>query len=323
MKAIDFSKPVSNFISPAKTVVSFDHSIEEALDSLRKRQIDEKIVYFYVIDDSGKLRGVVPARNLLLKKPDLKIKDVMESDVISVKEGLTLEEAIEILKKYNLLAIPVVDEHNKLLGLVDVRLCLEESFDVVKARHRQEIFQLIGINLGEGKSSYKNYALRMPWLICNIFGGVMCAVISKYYSGVLSKVLLLAMFIPLVLSLNESISMQSMTHSLQILRSQNTSWRQIFSQVLAESKVVFLLSLTSGLGVGFISLFWGGGVLPGLTIALGIFSTIFVSAAIGTSVPIWLHAKQLDPKVASGPVVLMAVDIITTAIYLSLAAWWL
>ena len=152
-----------------------------------------------------------------------------------------------------------------------------------------------------------------------MIGGIACAVVSKTFQLVLGQVLILAMFIPLVLSLSESISMQAMTQSFHALRKQNISWHKIFSRMFAEIRTAILMALTSGVLVGALSLFWGSGILVSGTIAAGIVISVILSAVIGSSVPLLLHLRKLDPKVASGPVVLTISDVITTIIYLYLA----
>ena len=321
----DYSRSVKDFVREVHTVLCADHTIEEAIASLRHRKIDEKIIYFYVIDDEGRLKGVVSTRSLLLKDPQLSLEKVMEKNVVCLRENQTLEEAMEVLSRHHLLAIPVVDGKQRFVGVIDVQLYLEESVEIADARHSSDVFQILGLTLEEGRkhTSWKNYRIRMPWILCNMAGGLACAVVSRFYSEVLGKFLLLAMFIPLVLTLSESISMQSMTQSLHIVRHQKHSWHRVFQRMFVEGKMVILLSVTSGVAVGLLSLLWGSGFLPSATIAVGIIASISVSASIGSSIPLLLHAKKLDPKVASGPVVLMLADVITTSLYLSLATWWL
>jgi magnesium transporter len=321
----DLSRPVKDFAIPVHTTLHQDQTIEEALVSLRQRKIDEKIVYFYVVDDEGRLQGIVPTRQLLLKDPHHKIKEVMGFSVIRVYEDQTLEEAMELFSSHQLLALPVVDKNEHLKGIIDVQVYIEESLDIADSLHNRDVFQILGLNLEMGKrrSPWLSYRVRMPWILCNMGGGIACAVISFFYQAVLAQVLLLAMFIPLILTLSESISMQSMTQSLNLVRQPHVSWRRMFHRVFTEGKMVVLLALTCALTVGVISLFWGGGFGPSITIAVSLFVSITLSASVGASVPILLHARALDPKVASGPVVLMLVDIMTTALYLSLATWWL
>jgi magnesium transporter len=306
------------------TVVDCNKTIKEALEDLRKKTITHKIIYFYVVDGDKKLIGVVSTRNLLLSSPETKISDIMNTSVISLSPDQTLHGAMELFTRYGLLALPVTDNERHLLGIVDVEMYVEESCDVADARHRQDVFQIIGLTLeDENKPSvWKGYRLRMPWILCNLLGGIFCAIISRINEDVLSKVLLFAMFIPLVLTLSESISMQAMTHSLQFVRSPKTTFKQVFFKAFNEWKIISIMAITSAVIVTFVSLFWGDGILASTTIGTGILISVVISASFGITLPIVLHISKLDPKVASGPVVLMLADVITTAIYLGLASWW-
>ncbi|MBS0649735.1 MAG: magnesium transporter [Verrucomicrobia bacterium] len=325
MAHTDFSRPVKDFAFPVHTVLYADQTIAEALESLRSRRIDEKVIYFYVVDAEDRLVGVIPTRSLLLKEPKQKIGHIMTKAVVCLHEDQTLQEAMEMLNHHQLLALPVVDEKKRIRGAIDVQLYLEESIDLADARHSHDVFQILGLTLEEGKrhSLWKSYRIRMPWILCNMIGGIACAVISFFFQNVLAKVLLLAMFIPLILTLSESISMQSMTQSIHFVRHARISWKKLFHRVFLESRMVLFLALTSGIVIGAVSLFWGGGIITSATIAVSLTVSISVSASIGACIPLILFAKKLDPKVASGPVVLMCADVITTAIYLSLATWWL
>ncbi len=316
---------VKDRMHPALVVVREDHTIKEAVDILRKGQSDGKIIYFYVTDADQKLQGIVSARTLLLADPLTKIQDVMEKSVFCLQEDQNLEQAMEALSHRRLLALPVVDADHVLKGVIDVQMYLQENIDIFKEQRNQDVFQLLGMTFEEGvyKSPWKSYSKRMPWILCNMAGGTACAVVSRVFELVLAKVLILAMFIPLVLSLSESISMQSMTQSFHILRKQNVSWSKVFSRMFSEIRTAVLMALTSGILVGALSLFWGSGLVVSATIAAGIITSVILSAVLGSSVPMLLHLNHLDPKVASGPVVLTISDVITTAIYLFLATLWL
>ncbi len=321
----DLSRPVRDFATCVHTTLHQDQTIDEALISLRRRKIDEKVIYFYVVDHEHRLKGIVSTRQLLLSARHSTIKEVMTHSVISLKEDQSLQEAMEQLSTHRLLALPVVDAKQKLIGVIDVQVYLDESVEIADTRHTKDVFQILGLSLemGKRKSPWKSYRTRMPWILCNMAGGIACAAISFFYQAVLAKVLLLAMFIPLILTLSESISMQSMTQSLHLVRQPNIRKRQIFQRILYEGRMVVSLALTCAISVGFISLLWGGGFGPSATIASSLFISITLSASAGASVPWILHARSLDPKVASGPVVLMFTDVLTTTIYLSLASWFL
>lgn len=325
MSQQDLSKLVKDCVIEVHTVLRDNHTIEEAIHSLKQRKVDEKIFYFYVVDDADRLQGVISTRTLLLQSPLTRLCDVMEKKVVSLNQNQTLKQAMELLSSHQLLAVPVVDEEKRFKGMIDVQLYLEEKLDVARTRQSNDVFQILGMTLEEGKNRtpWSGYKIRMPWIFCNMIGGFGCAIISRVFELVLGQVLVLAMFIPLVLTLSESISMQSMTQTLQMLRKERLSLRHMLHLVGMEWRIITLLSLTCGVVVGVMSLFWGSGLAPSMTISVGIVISIIVSATLGASIPLLLHARRLDPKVASGPVVLMFADIITTAIYLGLATMFL
>lgn len=319
----DLTKLVREYVAPVQTVVHSHETIDEAVQLLREKKITDEIVYIYVVDSEHRLQGIVPTRSLLLATADSTIGDIMERDVVFLKGSQTLKEALEFLESHHLLALPVVDEKGHFLGVVDVQIYFEEKLDVIQAKRRRDIFRMLGFYLEEdGKrfSSFASYKNRMPWIFCNIFSGLVCAAISYFFEGVLEKFLVLAMFIPLVLALSESISMQSMTQSMQLKR-HGGSLHFFLHNIFIETKLLFLLALTCGIIVGIISLLWENGTKAAPIIALGILISVVISGIIGASMPILLYKRKTSATVAAGPIVLMSVDIITTTIYLSLATW--
>ena len=312
-------------VANVQTILYEDDTIDKALQNIRGKDIHDQVLYFYVLNHEGKLVGVVSTRELLLRDKEKTIKEMMSKNIIYLHEDQTLDEAMVIMESQQLLALPVLDHEGKFLGVIDVSHYLEESVDVANTKKRMQIFQMMGFVLDEGKqvSTWHSYRSRMPWIFCNMFGGLACAVISRLYELVLSKVLLLAMFIPLVLSLSESISMQAMAQSLHLPHSSKYGKEHPLKKIFRQWKIFSLLAVSCGVIVGGISLFWGDGIEPAFVIMAGIMISIFITALIGAAVPILLHTKRLDPKVASGPVVLMMADVITTTIYLTIATWLL
>lgn len=325
MRSISLSKKLKEVIKPIETILNENDTIFDALKKLQEKHLDPRIAYFYVIDDEKKLKGIVSTRKLLLSQSNLKLKEIMTCSIIKLNEEQTSQDAIKTFATSNLLALPVIDKENRLLGVVDIDLYIEESYDLLDAKRRADISQLIGLSLENNKqnSPWKNYKLRMPWIFCSMFGGITCAVISRIHEAVLSKALVLAMFIPLVLTLSESTSMQAMTHTIQDLKKETLFWKNILKKALKEWQLVFLIASSSGLIVGSLSLFWREGVLPSIVIGIGIIFSVIISSTFGLFFPIIIHKMNLDPKVASGPVVLALADILTTTLYLCLASWWI
>lgn len=322
---VDQKKFARDYAAPVETVIPLESNVEEALILLRQKQIQQKIIYFYVVDERHKLKGVISSRQLLLAEPKARIEELMQDSVIKVRADQTLRQVMEIFSARSLLALPVVDEEERLLGMIDVQMITNESVDVADLRSRSDLFQMIGLTLEDGKKIpfSHSYRRRMPWILCNVFSGMICAMISRYYEIVLGKYLLLAFFIPLVLTLSESTSMQSMTQSLLFLRRPKFHWKVALARGLREWQLMGLIGISLALIVGGLSMLWGEGFGPSLAIGVGIFVGIGVSVLFGISLPVILNRFKLDPKVASGPVVLMIADMITTAFYLGFATWLL
>ncbi|TVQ50987.1 MAG: magnesium transporter [Phycisphaerales bacterium] len=319
------SEPVSRHVTPTKTILRADVPVGEAMASLRKRDLDQPIVYFYVLDEDEKLVGVVSTRNLLLANPKAKVSDLMDGSVISIPDTMTLEDALEFFAMYRLLAFPVVDKDNKLLGTIDVQRYTEEVLDMTATDRMADLYQYVGFSVEQARqqTAFTGYKSRMPWLFCNMGAGVACAIIAAFFERTLAEVVVIAMFIPLVLTLSESISIQSMTLSFQFLHRVQIAWDAVWKRVRMEAMTALMIGVTSGVVVGLTAILWGKGSAPAAVIGISIIAGMFVSAIAGMGVPVLLHAFRLDAKVASGPVVLMCADVLTTTVYLGLATWML
>lgn len=317
----EMNRHVSEFLSPVEFILYADQTIDEALALLRNANIREKIFYFYVLDRKGQLKGVVTTRALVLNPAFVMIGEIMEEVVAFLHANQTLKEAMIIMERHRLLALPVVDDQFRFLGLLDVKVYFDETIETIDRGARRDIFQFIGIKIEEGKigTAWKGYQLRMPWLLCNVASGLVCAIISNLFQVVLSKLLILAMFIPLVLTLCESVSMQAMTQSLGIVRTPKVLWTLIRKRVVLEVQTVALLSVTCAIGVGLLSWLWGQGWIPVYVIGVALLFAIAVAAMVGMLTPLIFRLCKIDPKLASGPVILMIVDVVATAIYFGVA----
>lgn len=324
IKTHELTQPTQRFMRPVEVSLQIDQTIGQALLALRGRQIEHRILYFYVTDADGRLQGVIRSRDLLLKQIDVPVRDIMQQPVISVPASAPLELAMELFAMYRLLALPVVDEQNRLVGMVDIRLYSDEIYELAERNRAMDLFRVIGVSvqqLREG-SAFRGFRLRMPWLSCNLIGGVACAVIAAIFDQVLAEVLLLAMFIPLVLTLAESISIQAVTLGLAHLHAPQTS-KRLAGRLMKEWKTAALLGGFSGVAVGVAAILWGQGIHPPLVITASVAGSMLLAATLGTIIPFLLNALKLDPKVAAGPVVLMFTDIATLALFLGLGTWWL
>lgn len=307
------------------SILKVELKVGEAIDYIRKCVgKDTDIFYFYVVGKNDHLLGTVSTRNLLTHSANTPLSHLVNTKVEVLQADQTMAEGWALLRKFHILALPVVDR-GKLVGVLSVQDYFRDEVPIHSSKKRFDIFQTFGFFLEEGqrKSTWVQYKTRAPWIFCNMLGGLACAVISNFYEEVLLRVIVLAMFIPLVLSLSESSSMQAMTQTIHEMGRAPRFWKRAFSYLFHESKLFILIGLTSGVIIGFLARLWDEGWAAGVIIGASIIVSVFISALIGILIPPIVHSMRLDPKIASGPLVLMLVDTITTLIYLSLGFFYI
>ena len=297
-------------------------TVGEALQRLQNSRVEGRIIYFYVVDAEDRLQGVIPTRRLLLNPPQTPLADIMVRQVIALPATATLSDACEFFILHRLLALPVVDPQRRILGVLDVELYTEEISDLVRQEENENIFQLVGVRLAEGPRASVAAAFRghFPWLLCNIAAGLACAAVAAMFRHVLNEVIVLAMFIPVVLSLAESVSIQSLTLALQAHQPGRFSRRAMLERLRREAMAGLALGLACGGLVGLAATVWRPAARVAPVIMLSIALSITTATVLGLSVPVALRAARRDPRVASGPIALAMTDVATLIYYLGLAA---
>lgn len=321
-------QPVGDFVVPVDTTLPLDATVKEALKAMRQRPLRHAVNYFYATDSEGRLVGIASTRDLLFADPEKRVREVISKKVLKIEAITPLKKALELVAEKQLLALPVVDEAGVLQGILEIRPQQWELPENEEELHRkidQDVFQMVGLSLEQTKvaSSWDEFRYRMPWLFCNLAGGLTCAFIAGLFEKTLASVVVLAMFIPLVLTLCESISMQSMTLSLQFLHKKSVHWGAVGKRLWSEWKAALLIGVTSALLVSGGYLLLHNEFRPLIAIGTSIFVSMVVAALLGTLTPILFHALRWDPKVAAGPIVLTLADVVGLSIYLGLAAWWI
>jgi magnesium transporter len=175
-------------------------------------------------------------------------------------------------------------------------------------------------------SALAGFRQRFPWLGCNLAGGILAAFLSGLFEATLQQVVALALFIPVVLNLAESVSSQSVSLTLHLLHGQTPRWRELPDKLRLELTTGLLLGVACGVVVGGVAALWLGqpqGSRVALALLGGIAGGVTLSAVLGLALPLLLRLLHLDPKVAAGPVALAAADIVTILLYLNLARWLL
>ena len=317
------NEPITSVARRDVATLREDVCVGEALELIRAQgeALGEKVVYFYVVDQDDRLAGVLPTRRLLTSAPNVPLRDIMVRRVLSLPCSATVLEGCEAFVMHKLLAFPVVDKDKHIVGVVDVGLLADEAFDLAEREETDALFESIGFRISEVRdaSSWKAFRFRFPWLLATIASGTICAVMAGFFEMTLAQTLILAFFLTLVLGLGESVSIQSVAVTIQVLRAVEPSFSWYAKAFLREAGTALLLGAACGGLVGLIAWVWRGTGLEGFVIGASIFLSLCMACFLGLTVPTILHALKLDPKVAAGPVTLALTDIFTLLFYFGLA----
>lgn len=319
------SDPITRHMRTDFARLRGEQTVEQALATIRTTPVKGRIVYFYVVDEENRLKGVVPTRPLLLSPPRTRVADIMAVEVIALPCTATVLDACEFFVMHRLLALPVVDEERRLIGMVDVELYTSERLDIERGERSDELFQLIGVHLAEAQQSspVAAFCQRFSWLLCNLGGGILAAFLSRLFQAELRKAVALALFVPLVLALAESVSIQSVSLTLYVLRGKQPTVRGILVRLRSEALTGMLLGGASGIAVALVALAWVREVRLMLCLLGGIAGGVAAAAVVGAAIPNLLRLLRRDPHVAAGPIALAAADLLTLLVYFGLARWLL
>ncbi|NLV24707.1 MAG: magnesium transporter [Deltaproteobacteria bacterium] len=322
---VSLKKPALEFARQDFPKLPATWSVQEALDFIREHGVGEKIVYFYVVDNEGRLIGVVPTRRLLTSPLEKQLAEIMISRMVTIPHTATLMDACEMFALYKFLAFPVVDEERRIVGVLDVGVFTDQVLDMEKRERMDEVFESIGFRISQIKdaSPWRVFRFRFPWLLATISSGTFCALLASSFEMTLAKSLVLTFFLTLILGLGESVSMQSMTVTIQALRSKEPTLRWYVKSLRKEAATALLLGTACGTLVGLIAWLWRGEGLVALVICLSILLILLAACLLGLSIPTLLHALKLDVKIAAGPVTLASADILTLLFYFSMASFLL
>jgi magnesium transporter len=295
-----------------------DTTAKEAIESLQKEHSEvEMPFYLYVVDDYGKLVGVSSLRQLVLVPPETPLKELMTTDVFSVQTNMDQEEVAKIVARYDILAVPVVDETNRLVGIVTV----DDVIDIFRREATEDILKMAGAGeeFVETKSILKSTRIRLPWLFASCVGGVIAFFIIGRFEGSLNKVAALAAFIPVIMGMGGNIGTQSSTIVVRGLATGRINIRDLWAVVFKELSIGVILGVVYGLVIGSVAhARYSMGALA-IAVCIAVISSMSVAALVGSLVPMGFARINIDPAVATGPFVTTAVDIISVFFYFTIA----
>jgi magnesium transporter len=311
--------PILNHVRPAPLILRPDDTLADALEKARALPSTQIILYCYVVDDKERLVGVVPIRRLLTNLAEARVGDVMITEVVAIPSWATVLVAAEYFVNRRFLAFPVVEADGRLAGVVDVTSFTEEVLALAKQSF-EGIFQLIGVHATQALTPWSSYKDRFPWLLCNVGGGLLCAFILSHYEETLAAAVVLALFIPVVLALAESVSIQSVTLTIQNLQSGKVQWHLLFRSIAHEAVTALMLGVSCGALIGLTAWAWHRNVLVAGILTAAIAASMLTACLLGVILPNSLRVMKADPKIAAGPIVLALTDVVTLVFYFSVAA---
>jgi magnesium transporter len=281
--------------------------------SKQAEEVDE-IFYIYVIDDDDKLRGLLSLKKLILNHTNTKISNLYDPDIKMVNTDARQEEVAEIMDKYDLVAIPVVDDIGRLKG----RITFDDVIDIVREEAEKDYQMVSGItgDVEPGDKVWEVIRARFPWLLIGLLGGILGAVVLGSHEESLAQVTELAFFIPLIAAMAGNVGVQSSSIVVQSIASGvkdlETPRRKLFKEI----SVALLTAATFAILIFIYNYVSSGNMALTYSVSLSLFIVILFASLFGTVIPLVLHRFKIDPALATGPFITTMNDILGLMIYL-------
>ena len=304
-------------MNPKVFALAEDMTAGEAITALQGSRDVEVVFYLYVIDSRRHLVGVVSLRRLLLVPPATPLKRIMTTDLISVRVDMDQEEVARQVASYNLLAIPVVDEENKLVGVITV----DDVIDVIKDEATEDVYRLAGV-AGDDRvftRPIESLRKRIPWLQVNLVTAFIAAGVVALFEDTIDKVTALAFFMPVVAGMGGNAATQTLTVIVRAIALGELTWANTRKALLKEAAVGIGNGLACGVVAGLIVWVWRGDPTLGMIIGAAMVINMFVAAIAGTLIPLSLRALKVDPALASSVFITTLTDVFGFLSFLGLA----
>ena len=307
-------------MSPDFLALDGELSAGDAIKIVQERSEEmEMSFYLYITHGEDQLAGVISLRELLLHPHYRQLKNIMNSNVTSVTTDTNQDEVAHVISQYNILAVPVVDNSYKLVGIVTV----DDIIDVIREEATEDFLRMAGAGKDSEillKSTMANAMTRAPWLFASWVGGVMAMFIITFFHDELQKVLALAAFIPIVIGMGGNIATQSSTIVIRGIATGRVNMQELSKVIYKEMRVGLILGTVYGLFLGVLAFFgYAEPVFLGLVVGLSVLFVMTMAATVGTFVPLILKRLNFDAAVATGPFVTTSIDILGVLAYFLIA----
>ncbi len=303
-------------MSTEMVVVNKNWSMPECLKEMRRQAEDlDDIYYIYVVDDDERLCGLFPLTKMVTSPSVSKVKHVMNTKVVSVDVDTPIDEVALLIEKYNLVAIPVVDKINRLLGQITVDDVMDEVRE--QTEHDQQLTAGITQDIESDDTVLKQTRARLPWLLIGMFGGIGSSILLNCFTETLGTHPEMALFIPLLAGMGGNVGVQSSAIAVQGLANNSLDSKHIFRHILKESSVALVNATILSAFIYIYNIFvYGANDIITLAVPLSLFVVIMFASAFGTLIPMLLERMDINPAVATGPFIQIVNDLSGMTFYM-------
>ena len=298
--------------------ISANQTVHSAMAILKEEAPKaETIYYVYVVDDERHLVGVISLRDLIISDDDTMIIEIMYDRIVSISVGADQEDAANQMRDYNLLALPVVDFQNHLLGIITV----DDIIDVIDEEASDDYSKLAAVSDMDtmDRSAITAAKKRLPWLIILLFLGMFTASLIGRFEDTLSQVSILAVFIPLIAGMAGNTGTQALAVAVRGIATGEIENEKKIKLIVREAGTGLITGAICGVLVSVVVYLWKGELFLGFLVGFSILASLFVATLGGALVPLVMHRLKIDPAVASGPFITTMNDITSILIYFGLA----
>jgi magnesium transporter len=299
-------------------IVQMSDTIKKAIREVRRMAKEHKNIYaVYVVDDDGVLVGSVPLQELLLHAPNKRIRKLMSTEVVSVTTDVDQEEVAQVFKKHDIVSLPVTDKAGKLLG----RITVDDIVDVLEEEHEEDVARLVGSDAEEleRRSPMQVAMLRLPWVVLTLALELVAAFVVHRFDETLSRVILLASFMPIISALSGNTGLQSAAMIVRGLATGHVDVKRWWNPVFRQFQTTLIIGGVCGFLLALVAGYWHGTAVFGFVVGISMFLSINISGFVGTVTPMLSKSAGFDPALTAGPFETAFQDVVGITIFLSIA----
>ena len=298
--------------------VKMNDTINKAISEVRAGAKTGMVIYtVYVVDDEGVLVGELPLQTLVLHSPNRRVYKVMAPDVKNISTDVDQEEVAAMFRKYDLIALPVVDTKGKLVG----RISIDDIVDVIEEEHNEDVARMVGSDAEEleRRSPAQIALLRLPWVLTTLVIEFFAGLVIHHFDQTLSQVILLASFMPIISAISGNTGLQSAAIIVRAMSTGHVTLDRWWHPLSRQIQTTLIIGAACGVAIGLVGAVWQGVWVFGAVVGVSMFVSVNISGIVGTTVPMISKRLGFDPALTAGPFETAFQDVVGISIFLWLA----